>query len=243
MLPEKLWKPEAVLRLGMSIFLCLVAGVLVLSGLDRHQAQMGKAAKDFCTFVIGMAFFQGAALLWIRSFLRSHAAGWREAFGLGAAGLGRLLKLSGLAALVVLPAAFLLGKVAELVLGRLGLAIHLQMPVKLLQNDLPAWQFLIIGGGAIVLAPVVEEILFRGILYPTLKQSGHRQLALWMSSGLFALIHANLMAFVPLIFLALVLTWLYEKTGDLLAPILTHALFNAVMFALLVIQPRWLNVN
>ena len=38
---------------------------------------------------------------------------------------------------------------------------------------------------------------------------------------------------MPLFVLALVLTWLYEKTDSLLAPIAAHALFNAANLVLL----------
>jgi membrane protease YdiL (CAAX protease family) len=44
------------------------------------------------------------------------------------------------------------------------------------------------------------------------------------------------MAFVPLLFMAVILTFLYETTENLLAPIVTHALFNATNFALLLRQ-------
>jgi membrane protease YdiL (CAAX protease family) len=43
----------------------------------------------------------------------------------------------------------------------------------------------------------------------------------------------NLVTFVPLLVLALALTLVYEKTGNLLAPITTHAMFNALNFAML----------
>ena len=55
-------------------------------------------------------------------------------------------------------------------------------------------------------------------------------------SALFALIHVNLPTFVPLFALALALTWLYERTDNLLAPIIAHALFNAANFAVLLWQ-------
>ena len=41
--------------------------------------------------------------------------------------------------------------------------------------------------------------------------------------------------FIPLFVLALALTWLYEKTGSLLAPIVAHSLFNAANLALLIL--------
>ena len=59
-------------------------------------------------------------------------------------------------------------------------------------------------------------------------------MALWGTSLLFALTHANAMTFVPLTFLAVVLVLLYEATDNLLAPILTHSLFNAANFVFLV---------
>ena len=90
---------------------------------------------------------------------------------------------------------------------------------------------------AVLIAPIGEELLFRGIIYPTIKRLGYRQLALWTNVLLFAAIHANLPIILPLIVLALALTWLYEKTGNLLAPIAAHATFNALQFALFFIIP------
>jgi len=58
-------------------------------------------------------------------------------------------------------------------------------------------------------------------------------LALWGTAGLFALIHFNLLTFLPLMALALVLTYLYERTNNLLAPIAAHSFFNALNFGLL----------
>jgi membrane protease YdiL (CAAX protease family) len=97
------------------------------------------------------------------------------------------------------------------------------------------------GFTAIVLAPIAEEALFRGVIYTALKQRGYRWLALWGNAALFAFIHFNLAAMVPLFFLALVWTWLYERTGNLLASIAGHMVFNAVNFALLTTKlPAWL---
>jgi hypothetical protein len=58
-------------------------------------------------------------------------------------------------------------------------------------------------------------------------------------SALFALIHLDAAIFIPLFVLALGLTWIYERTGNLLASIAAHALFNAVNLGLLV-AATWL---
>ena len=88
----------------------------------------------------------------------------------------------------------------------------------------------LIGVVAIFIAPVVEEMLFRGILYPTFKRYGFRHTALWGTALLFAAVHLNRVTFVPLAVLAVGLTWLYEATDNLLAPIMAHGFFNLVNF-------------
>jgi membrane protease YdiL (CAAX protease family) len=105
-----------------------------------------------------------------------------------------------------------------------------QPTIKVLESTVGLGQRFCFGLAAIVLAPVAEEALFRGILYPFIKQSGHRWLALFGTSLAFGAVHANLVTFVPLSFFAVILVFVYEKTDKLLAPILTHALFNAVNF-------------
>ena len=84
-----------------------------------------------------------------------------------------------------------------------------------------------------MLAPVAEEFVFRGVLFPFVRQLGRPKLAWLGVSLLFALVHANVAAFLPLFVLALALTWLYEKTDNLLAPIAAHSLFNAANLVIL----------
>ena len=82
----------------------------------------------------------------------------------------------------------------------------------------------------ILLAPVAEELFFRGIVYPWVKRAGFPRAALWVTSAFFAAIHFNLPIFAPLLVLAIGLTLLYEHTGNLLAPIAAHSVFNALNF-------------
>ena len=66
---------------------------------------------------------------------------------------------------------------------------------------------------------------------------------MWGTALLFAAVHMNAVTFVPLAVLALVLTALYERTNNLLAPITAHVLFNALNFATLLVlqQPGAMN--
>lgn len=79
----------------------------------------------------------------------------------------------------------------------------------------------------VVIAPVVEEIVFRGYIYKVIKRYSGRVFAMLVSAVLFAVVHNTIPGFLPLAFLAVLLTISYEMKGSLWAPISIHALFNA----------------
>ena len=86
-----------------------------------------------------------------------------------------------------------------------------------------------IAGYAVIVAPLLEEFLFRGILYRTMKRPFGMGFAIGFTSLLFALVHKNLLSFFPLVLLGGFLAIAYERTGDLRTCILMHALFNFIM--------------
>jgi uncharacterized protein len=77
-----------------------------------------------------------------------------------------------------------------------------------------------------VIAPIGEEFLFRGVLQSVLTA----RLGAWVgvigSAFLFALIHADLVLFVPIFLMGLLFAWIYRMTGSLWAPIWLHILNN-----------------
>ena len=92
---------------------------------------------------------------------------------------------------------------------------------------------LIMGVAAVIIAPVVEETLFRGFLYGIGKRFTDRWFSAIVVSFLFAAMHQHVGSLVPLFVLALSFTLAYEATGSLLVPIFMHSLFNALNIALL----------
>jgi hypothetical protein len=81
---------------------------------------------------------------------------------------------------------------------------------------------------AVLLSPLIEELFFRGFLLTFLKKYTSTWMALILSSGVFAFVHVNLGAALPLWFLGLALGLAYEHTGSLLLPIGIHACWNLV---------------
>jgi membrane protease YdiL (CAAX protease family) len=86
---------------------------------------------------------------------------------------------------------------------------------------------------ACAVAPVVEEVVFRGFLYPVFKRFTDAPFAAIFTAILFGLVHQNLGGVLPLAGLGLLLVIAYEWTGSLAVPVTIHALFNAASIALL----------
>ncbi len=85
---------------------------------------------------------------------------------------------------------------------------------------------------ALVLAPIAEEWLMRGLLFNRLRRS-HVGLAYLLSALAFAAIHGNPAGFVIYMWLAVVFAHALARTDRLVAPIAIHALNNAITLALL----------
>ena len=81
-------------------------------------------------------------------------------------------------------------------------------------------------------APVLEELLFRGVLFGGLTKIMPVWPAIVLSGFVFAVIHINAATLIPLWFLGAAFAWLYVRTGTLLAPMAVHFTFNAINLAL-----------
>lgn len=90
----------------------------------------------------------------------------------------------------------------------------------------------LMGVTAVFVAPLCEEIVFRGFLYPVAKRFGGRVPAMIFTALFFSTIHGELVGLLPLFVLGVVLSELYENTGSLWAPIAVHFCFNSSTVAL-----------
>ena len=223
------WPFESFLRKLLLFLLSLYVGIFLMWLAERHITENGELENPSVSMLIAVLTFQGAAVVLVHFFVREHHTGWGEAFGFDNDTAHALL-IGAFAGMLVLPVALSLQYVSFLFLERLNLHPHEQEIVTSLRTT-DVWNYrLVMGLLTIVVAPLGEEILFRGVLYPWIKRIGYPRLALWITALVFAAIHFNLAAFVPLVFLAVVLVALYEYTGNLLASIMTHMLFNAANF-------------
>jgi len=89
-----------------------------------------------------------------------------------------------------------------------------------------------------LLSPLAEEVAFRGLIYRGLRQGLGPLTAALISAVIFALLHKGLGQTLWAFFLGGILAFLYEQTRSLTAPVVAHALFNAVPVGVAVIRSR-----
>jgi uncharacterized protein len=83
---------------------------------------------------------------------------------------------------------------------------------------------------SIIIAPIIEELLYRGIIFNLCRKFSTLFFAVLSSTLLFTFSHFNPEAWSHILLHALVYTFVYYKTNSLLTSILLHSLINAISF-------------
>jgi len=105
------------------------------------------------------------------------------------------------------------------------------------RDTLGAYMMAVFG---LTFAPLVEELFFRGFLYPALQRHWGVTVGVVITSVLFAFIHASQLAhaWAPLLllfFVGVVLTVMRERTGSVATSVLIHIGYNGMLFGMLYI--------
>jgi membrane protease YdiL (CAAX protease family) len=236
MLSKKPWQAEGVLFFGAAMVACY--GLALIAALLLHKSGLAgfKNPDDAGSALFDMLGIEGPAWICIFVFLRQHHVNWRDAFGLRGPDLKRSLLFAMGTVAVALPVIWVLQICSAAALEKTGVPVESQRVVEMFLGNGSVWFRVAFGTIAVLIVPGAEEFIFRGMLYPFVKQLGSPRAAFFGVNAIFAAIHFDAGTFVPLFALALALTWLYEKTDNLLAPIAAHSLFNAANLALLCFQ-------
>ena len=143
-------------------------------------------------------------------------------------------------------AAMLLAWASEQVALLMGFNPPPQDLVRIFTDPNVAWQVKAkLAAIAVLVAPVVEEIVFRKWLFRICWWAEkHARGAEWRDAGvfplvsalasgaMFAIVHLHAATFVPLWFLGVAFAWLYWKSGTIMSSMLCHFIFNLVNFSL-----------
>lgn len=88
----------------------------------------------------------------------------------------------------------------------------------------------------VIIAPIIEEIIFRGLIYRVFKGLLGPFFGAFISSILFSFVHLNLLSFPYLFIFGIILCLYYEKEKTIITPILMHSILNGIMFSLILIK-------
>lgn len=208
---------------AVALMLCLW---FLLLGYDS-LAREGERMVGFANVVSGAVIY-ASIVLFLLGLLVYRDIPPSGVFGLGGE---KFFPVLGRALLALLAAYPVLMLVQSMVFGLSGGNLQPQQVVEFLQNaDTPRDRVAVMVM-AVVVAPVAEEMIFRGYLYPAGKRYLGPFLSLGATSLLFAALHGHAASVPALFTLAVCLGLAYEKTGTLLVPMVMHAVFNAVSVA------------
>ncbi len=107
----------------------------------------------------------------------------------------------------------------------------MQDSVKLLQETKDPVVLALMAFVAVIAAPVCEEIVFRGYVYPAAKKFVGPWIAGVCSALVFSAAHGSLVALLPIFILGALLAFIYEKTGSIWSTIAVHLCFNGATVA------------
>jgi hypothetical protein len=210
--PWPLWLPLAGLACGVIFgILCLS----VLSGVTGSTSSPGLTAAG--TVLVDVSVVVACLLL---AGLVARPEPWQ--FGLRSAPLKFTVQIAAMGALT-----YFLFSVAYQAI------VQPKNPQKVVQTlGADTSTLLLIVGAVVVIAvaPVCEELFFRGVLFKVLRQ----RLPLWpaaiIDGVLFGFVHGSLVIVPVLACLGIVFCYVYERTGSLFPTIALHSLNNTIAY-------------
>lgn len=216
---QRSWSGQQVILMlggfvGMALLLSFIQPVVAHS--DQPAARL-----------IPVLIFSAAQVALLVMIGRHRQRGWNVDFGMHLPQL-KLLPVSLAVYLAMLPALGIITQMYHTYLQRVfGIDPDMQEVAQLI-TDSHSWTrvgFILL---AVVVAPLYEELIFRGVFFSFLVRRIGLGGALIGVSTVFALIHFHIPSLLPLFLLSIVLCLTYWRTGSLWANIGVHALFNGV---------------
>lgn len=220
-------------RAGDAVLACVLAGYFLL-GIANSADEPRAVTKEL---IIAGGVIYLVLGLFVIGFLRMREMNVGEVFGLRRVRWWPEIGVALVGLLAVYP---LVSLTSWIVRNEMGDSAAGDATVEFLKNTRDPGTLIAAGVLVVLIAPCIEELLFRGLLFGVAKRYAGRLAAAIATSVLFAAIHLSPASWAPLFFLSLAFTLGYERTGSLWTPVLMHMLFNGVQFFILLWFPQWL---
>ena len=206
----------------------IIGGATAAFGEDALETLLAEAAAVVMLDVV--------LVLTVLAVIARKGAGLRElGFKTPKQGWGRMLGYIVLAYFAAIGLVNIYGILID-IFGLDLLEPGQQLPEDFYDHD----SVVVLTGIAIVfMAPIAEEVFFRGFIFAGLRRYLNLPIAGSISGALFALAHGDPGLIAPFAGVGLVLAFVYERSGSLWTPIGVHFMFNSVSFLLLLTIPEW----
>ncbi len=203
----------------------------VLQARSELPPDMDEALLAPLSTVVGLALFAlSSSVCVVVIFQMVTVRGQRlEVLGLRAQGFWKGLFQGCVIYLLALPTTFAVIWGWSQLLELLHVEPEIQEPVLRFQEALKNGEVLAplaIALVAVGVAPVIEELIFRGVLFRWLQARVGTGAGVFLSALIFSIVHWNLLALLPVFVLGLLLALLFHRTGSLWAAMSLHASFN-----------------
>ncbi len=223
-------KPWNVRDLGIGALIMFLAFIVFAS---MYQFIPLDAVHDTTFAVLGQLLLTVGLLAGLAEFFRRRNIDWRQAFGLRGRQHLTVIRQGAICCLASLPVLDVVSRLCDRFYRAFDIRPEPQPIAELLVKTDSTLVASMLVVTVVLVAPLFEEVAFRGFAYPVLKQRLGTWRALVIVSAAFSLIHFHAPSVLPLFALAIGLGLVYELTGSLLAPITMHALFNLTNVAIL----------
>ncbi len=215
------WGLRDMVAAGLATLALMFVGLLtvvaagLVAGLDlqdpQNQTFLGFAALGLEALMIPPVWWWG---------MRKHGAG-AAILGLRRAPLARTLVYVAIG----LPALLAMNVAWGLVMERFGLEGQGDILPLFGQGLVGLLGALVV---AAVVAPVAEELFFRGFLFAGLRDRWGLAAGMLISSAVFGAVHLTPGVMLPIALMGALFAWLYQTTRSLWPAILLHGLYNGV---------------
>jgi membrane protease YdiL (CAAX protease family) len=192
----------------------VIIGLIIIIGLTILSVVIGRAINFKPTELVSKSIENLIILVAIYFLSKKYRL---ESFANVRKKLTWEIALLGIVLCLLLNASFgILLKISPIVPAEFSSIMRYNLQEKLL------YLFYLVGVG-----PALEEILCRGFFYAILRNTFNIFWAVVISTIIFIFLHGSVENIIIIAILSLILAYVYEKTGSLIAAIFTHSVYNA----------------
>jgi hypothetical protein len=226
--PKQPYDPSSVPWTPRDVFWAVVVSGLGVLAAGRLLQKLDLSLDPSLVVIFGtLSLLLPVWYFTVFKYRTTWAALGLRGFQLNAVGLG--------CGLMVL--SFLFNLIYAAILGLYGWEIQPDIAPLFAKTRFPRW---LLFGGAVI-APIVEEIFFRGFVFAGLRRRWEWKRAAAVSAGLFAVLHFAPTSYLPIFILGMIFAFLYQISGSIWPAILMHMVTNSLaLSAAYAISQRWL---